>query len=213
MSQPPIFDDGFRHSLRQLFEWRRDVRQFRRDPLPDGALEKLIATACFAPSVGLSQPWRFVTVEDPARRAGVRANFAASNASALAGYSGERAALYARLKLAGLGDAPAQLAVFADRGATEGQGLGRATMPETVEFSVIAAITTLMLAARAEGIGAGWVSILDPAAVSATLDVPPAWRLVAYLCLGYPEADDIVPMLEREAWERRLPAASFIVRR
>lgn len=212
-NEAPTFDDAFRRQLRQLFAWRRDVRRFRRDKLPAGSLERLVETACLAPSVGLSQPWRFVTVDDPGRRAAVRGNFTDSNAAALAGYAGERALAYARLKLAGLDDAPHQLAAFADRDAAAGHGLGRATMPETIEYSVVAALTVLMLAARAEGVGVGWVSILDPAALAATLDVPASWRLIGYLCLGYPESDDAVPMLERAEWERRLPASAFILRR
>jgi 5,6-dimethylbenzimidazole synthase len=211
--RPPIFDAEFQNRLRDLFEWRRDVRRFRSDPLPSGQVEHLIETACLSPSVGLSQPWRFVLVEDPIRRERVRANFEASNAAALSGYVGDRARLYARLKLAGLVDAPHQLAVFADRTAVEGHGLGRSTMPETVEFSVVAAIYTFMLAARAEGIGVGWISILDPTTLSRALDVPAAWSFIGYLCVGYAEADDDVPMLERAGWQHRLPPSSFIYRR
>src|SRR3954447_7675443 len=177
----PTFDDVFRTRLRQLLEWRRDVRRFRPNPLPKGQLERLIEIACLAPSVGLSQPWRFVIIDDLIRRAAVRENFEASNNAALAGYIGERALLYARLKLAGLDDAPNHLAVFADRGSTEGHGLGRRTMPETIEFSVVTAIHTLMLAARAEGIGVGWISILDPATLTMTLNVSTEWSLIGYL--------------------------------
>ena len=100
------FDAEFRARLRDLLLWRRDVRRFRPDPLPAGILESLIELACFAPSVGLSQPWRFVIVEDAARRAAVRENFAACNAQALSAQAPQRAGLYARLKLAGLGEAP-----------------------------------------------------------------------------------------------------------
>jgi 5,6-dimethylbenzimidazole synthase len=210
---PPVFDAAFRGELRRLFEWRRDVRQFRTDPLPEGHLERLIEIACLSPSVGLSQPWRFVIVESRAGRDAVKANFDASNAAALSGYAGERAMNYARLKLAGLDDAPHQLAVFADRTSLTGHGLGRKTMPQTTEFSVVAAIHTLMLAARAEGIGVGWISILDPLALTATLAVSPDWSFVGYLCIGYAASDDNVPALERQQWERRLPASSFISRR
>ena len=101
------FDEAFRLRLRDLFVWRRDVRRFRRDPLPAGALERLIEVACLSPSVGLSQPWRFVVVDDSVRRGAVRANFKACNAAALKSYSGELAARYAALKLAGLEEAPA----------------------------------------------------------------------------------------------------------
>src|ERR1700761_3230361 len=164
MVQPPIFDAAFRAQLQQLLVWRRDVRRFSRTPLPDEVVQRLIATAALAPSVGLSQPWRFVLVEERQRRAAVRRSFEACNAAALAAQSADRAALYAQLKLAGLDDAPVHLAVFADHGAAQGHGLGRRTMPEMIDYSVVAAIHTLWLAARAEGVGMGWVSIIDPEA-------------------------------------------------
>ena len=163
--RPARFDDAFRARLRDLLVWRRDVRRFQRDALPSGTLEALIELACLAPSVGLSQPWRFVIVDDAKARAAVRDDFTACNAQALAAQSGERAALYARLKLAGLDEAPAHFAVFADRSTAQGHGLGRHTMPEMIDYSAVTAVHTIWLAARAQGIGMGWVSILDPEAV------------------------------------------------
>ena len=114
-------------------------------------------------------------------------DFTACNAAALAAQGGEQAARYASLKLAGLAEAPGQLAVFADRDTETGHGLGRHTMPEMAEYSVVTAVTAMWLAARAEGIGMGWVSILDPARVKAILEVPEAWRFIGYFCLGFPE--------------------------
>jgi 5,6-dimethylbenzimidazole synthase len=213
MPPAPQFDDAFRARLRELVAWRRDVRHFRREPLPHGAIERLIETACLAPSVGLSQPWRFVLVEAPARRAAIAANFTECNADALAAQTPGRAAHYARLKLAGLDDAPCHLAVFADPDPEQGHGLGRLTMPEMAQYSAVAAVHTLWLAARAEGIGMGWVSILDPAAVRVILDVPAAWRLIGYFCLGYPGRQDDVPRLQRDGWETRRAADDFMVRR
>jgi 5,6-dimethylbenzimidazole synthase len=207
------FDEAFRDELRELIRWRRDVRRFRRDPLPPGTVERLIELASLAPSVGLSQPWRFVLVEDAARRAAVRANFERSNADALAAYAGERAQRYACLKLAGLDEAPVQLAVFADRGTAQGHGLGRRTMPEMAEYSAVMAIHTLWLVARAEGLGLGWVSILDRADVIRALDVPPEWIFLGYFCLGYPQIETLTPELEREGWEQRRPWQDFVLRR
>jgi 5,6-dimethylbenzimidazole synthase len=103
--------------------------------------------------------------------------------------------------------------VFADRGTTAGHGLGRRTMPEMAEYSVVAAMTAMWLAARAEGIGMGWVSILDPARVKAILDVPEPWRFIGYFCLGYPEGEHDSPELERAGWERRQAADGFVLRR
>lgn len=203
MTHAPSFDAGFREALAQLFAWRRDVRRFRPDPLPPGTLDRLLAAANAAPSVGLSQPWRFVSVDDPDRRAAIRANFTRCNEAALAAQPGERASLYARLKLEGLERAPCHCAVCVEPDPRQGGGLGRATQPETAAYSAVLAIGTLWLAARAEGLGLGWVSILDPGAVLRTLDVPVSWHLVAYLCLGWPETEGTVPELEREGWERR----------
>lgn len=207
------FDDVFRQHLRELFVWRRDVRRFRNDPLPDGAIDRLIETACLSPSVGLSQPWRFVIVEDAARRSAVADDFRACNADALNAYAGERAARYATLKLSGLEQAPGHLAVFADKASDIGHGLGRATMPETTEYSVVAAITAMWLAARAEGIGIGWVSILTPARIQTLLDVPDTWKFIAYLCIGYPEAECDQPELEQAKWELRRGTEEFTLRR
>jgi 5,6-dimethylbenzimidazole synthase len=206
-----VFDEVFRERLRDLLSWRRDVRRFHCDPLPNDALEALIDLACLAPSVGLSQPWRFVIVEDETLRAAIRREFANANAAALAAQNGERAALYARLKLAGLETAPAHLAVFADRATGQGHGLGRHTMPEMIEYSAVAAVHTIWLAARAQGIGMGWVSILDPPAVATILRVPAAWKFIGYFCLGYPEKAAMTPELEQVGWERRHP--SVIIRR
>jgi 5,6-dimethylbenzimidazole synthase len=207
------FDAAFRGRLRDLLVWRRDVRRFRRDPLPRGALEALIELACLAPSVGLSEPWRFVVVEDAARRAAIRRNFEACNAQALTAQSRMRAARYARLKLAGLDEAPCQVAVFADRTTPQGHLVGRRTMPEMIEYSAVTAVHTVWLAARAQGIGMGWVSILDPREVATILDVPKAWKFIGYFCLGYPQAADDTPELQRNKWERRRRPASFIIRR
>ncbi|KGM31376.1 5,6-dimethylbenzimidazole synthase [Inquilinus limosus] len=206
---PPEFHDRFADLLR----WRRDVRRFRRDPLPPGLLDRLLDLACLAPSVGNSQPWRFVLVEDAVRRAAVRSVFSRCNADAASGYEGERAVHYRRLKLAGLEEAPVQLAVFCDRSTGQGHGLGRQTMPETLDHSAVTAIHTLWLAARIEGVGLGWVSILEPEAVAALLDVPPEWHLVGYLCLGFPESEESVPELEREGWQSRLGACRAVLRR
>ncbi|PTQ64017.1 cob(II)yrinic acid a,c-diamide reductase [Sphingomonas sp. PP-CE-3G-477] len=199
----PIFGPAFQAELDTLFRWRRDVRRFRRDALPAGLLDRLLATANAAPSVGLSQPWRFVTVDDPARRAAVRADFETCNAAALATQDGARMANYARLKLAGLEQAPCHVAVFVEPDPEQGHGLGRRTMPESVAYSAVIAVHTLWLAARAHGIGLGWVSILDPSRIREVLEIPETWQLVAYLCVGYPEIEAITPELEREGWEKR----------
>jgi 5,6-dimethylbenzimidazole synthase len=118
------------------------------------------------------------------------------------------------LKLAGLKEAPEHLAVFVEPSPEQGRGLGRATMPESVAYSVVAAIQNLWLAARAEGVGVGWVSILRPEQIATLLDVPQGWQLVAYLCIGWPQVeDDEVPELEQVGWERRVDSKNVWIQR
>jgi 5,6-dimethylbenzimidazole synthase len=199
----PTFDAAFRAQFRELVLWRRDVRRFRKDAIPRERIDALLELASHAPSVGLSQPWRFVYVDSPERRQAVVKSFTDANERALAGYSGEKHTIYATLKLEGLKEAPVQLAVFSDDATPTGGGLGQQTMPETVHYSIVAAVQTLWLGARADGIGMGWVSILDPKAVKRALDVPSTWNLVAYLCLGFPVEEHLDPELERQHWEAR----------
>jgi 5,6-dimethylbenzimidazole synthase len=211
---PPDFDGAFCEKLETLIRWRRDVRRFKSKPIAPDLLEKLLSFAALAPSVGLSQPWRFVTVDDLERRVAIRRNFEEANAEALAACASERQALYAKLKLAGLDQAPCHLALFAEPAPAQGYGLGRRTMPETIAYSAVMAAHTLWLVARAFEIGVGWVSILDPAKIAQTLDAPAHWQFIGYFCLGYPEAEDEVPDLERRGWERRrADAVASVLRR
>lgn len=210
---PPVFDAAFRKTFRDLAIWRRDVRRFKSDPVDQNLVLDLIEFASHAPSVGHSQPWRFVLVESPERRAGIQASFARANDQALAGYSGDRRQLYASLKLEGLRAAPVHLAVFADESTETGGGLGRRTMPETLHYSVVAAIQMLWLAARAEGLGVGWVSILEPDVATGLLDVPKDWRLIAYLCIGWPQEEHPDPELDRHGWQSKIDTSTTIVRR
>lgn len=202
MNRPPVFDEAFSRQFAELLRWRRDVRRFRRDPVPAGLVDGLIAQTQLSPSVGHSQPWRWRPVEKEAQRKAVQACFRRCNAEALASYDGERAALYARLKLEGLQEAPVQLAVFCDHATGRGHGLGRRTMPEMLDYSVVAAVTQFWLAARIHGLGVGWVSILDPEEIAAALGATAGWKLIAYLCVGWPEEECDVPELVRSGWER-----------
>ncbi len=207
----PGFDQAFRDQLTSLFHWRRDVRHFQTTPIPEATLDRLLAIARLAPSVGLSEPWRLVRVRSDAGRSAVRHEFLRCNAAALSARGADRER-YAALKLAGLDRAPCQLAVFADADPAQGRGLGRRTMPETTDYSAVLALHTLWLASRAEGIGLGWVSILDPARITALLDVPRSWRFIAYVCLGWPASEHDTPELERAGWERRAAQAEILER-
>jgi 5,6-dimethylbenzimidazole synthase len=209
----PEFDDEFKRKLGELFQWRRDVRHFKSDPLPDGVLLRLVREASLSPSVGFSQPWRFVQVLSPEKREAVIRSFERANAEALEAYSGDDRTNYAKLKLAGLQEAPVHLAVFCDEETLAGRGLGRATMPETLAYSATMAVYTFWLAARAEGIGAGWVSILEPDDVTRELQVPEAWKLIAYLCVGYPLEESETPELSRAGWETNDDRSSWLYTR
>ncbi|MCB8821447.1 5,6-dimethylbenzimidazole synthase [Microvirga rosea] len=210
---PPAFGPDFCKSFEDLLTWRRDVRSFRPDPIPQGLMDHLLDLVQLAPSVGNSQPWRFVSVESADARTTVQNSFEKCNQEALAGFTGERAQIYARLKLAGLNQAPVQLAVFCDEATEQGNGLGRKTMTETLAWSVVGAVHLLWLAARVHGLGLGWVSILEPAQVAEALEVPSTWRLIAYLCLGWPEEEHDTPELERYGWQARTTQGRTVLRR
>lgn len=190
-----------RDALRDVLHWRRDVRHFLPDPIPDEILMRLRVAMDLAPSVGNARPWRVLQVDSPALRAGIIANFRDANAQAGAIYADEKRADYNALKLAGLNDAPVHLAVFTAQDPVEGLGLGRQTMPEMLTYSTVCAIHTLWLAARAENLGLGWVSILNPDAASWTLAAPANWRLTGYLCLGKAVFTDDTPLLDRAGWQ------------
>ena len=207
----PHFDARFQADFGALLAWRRDVRRFGPGAVPEELLRDLIDLTAFAPSVGNCQPTRFVRVDDLARRRAIGENFEAANLAALRSYQGERARIYAELKLAGLREAPIHLAVFCDEATELGHGLGVGTMPETRRYSSVCALHTFWLAARARGLGVGWVSILDPEPVARILDVPPAWAFIAYLCVGWPKDAWRTPELDRAGWQERV-APTLIVR-
>ncbi|MBO9397711.1 5,6-dimethylbenzimidazole synthase [Shimia sp. R9_2] len=197
------FTSDFRDDLTRLMQWRRDVRRFRTDPVDEALLQACLDTFLLAPSVGLSEPWRVLRIESDEARTAALKNFEAANATALAGYDGDRAALYAGLKLSGMKDAPVQLAIYCDDATAKGAGLGAATMPEMRRYSVVGAITQFWLTARTYGLGVGWVSILDPEQLNHDLNAPADWSLVAYLCVGWPEELSDTPELAKAGWEDR----------
>jgi len=205
-SAGPTFGPDFQAEFLSLLAWRRDVRRFRSGEVSEALIGELVALTAFAPSVGNCQPTRFVNVVDPARRQRVVENFERANSEALGAYQGERARAYATLKLAGLIEAPVHLAVFCDEATELGHGLGARTMPETRRYSAVCALHTFWLAARARGLGVGWVSILEPSALREALDVPAAWAFIGYLCVGWPETANLTPELERVGWQTRVPA-------
>jgi 5,6-dimethylbenzimidazole synthase len=205
------FDECERRAVYRAIRERRDVRRgFLPEPLPDELLRKLLEAAHNAPSVGLMQPWRFIVVRDLDVRRSIHKIFLDANQQALASYEGERQENYAGLKLEGILEAPQNLCVVCDTQSSQGHQLGRRTMPETALYSAVCAIQNLWLAARAEGIGVGWVSILEPKLLRGALNIPEHITPVAYLCLGYVDAFGDAPDLERSGWEKRTPLQSVL---
>ena len=189
---------------------RRDVRRFRPDPVPDEALRRMLDAAHHAGSVGLMQPWNFLVLRSADVRRRVYEVFRAENEEAAGRYTGERRALYDSLKLQGITEAPLNLAVTCDRNRRGPHVLGRNSTRDTDLYSTCCAVQNLWLAGRAEGVGVGWVSILDPEAVGAILGLPEGVVLVAYLCVGYPVEFRDRPMLEEVGWESRTPLAEVV---
>jgi len=190
----------------ELLKWRRDVRHFKQDGLTEEVVAKLQQSIALAPSVGNSRPWRFINVESDETRSRIAINFEQSNATAGNAYTGKQLAQYHSLKLAGLREAPLQLAVFTDLSPAEGHGLGRQTMPETLVYSTIGAIHQMWLAARSLNVGVGWVSILKPGEMNELLEVDADWKFTAYLCVGYPSERSVSkdPELHRENWQKNI---------
>jgi len=200
---PKSFNSQFCADFDDLIAWRRDVRHFTSQPVDETLLHECLHLANLSPSVGLSQPWRFVDLRDPTRRLAIIHSFEKCNTDALADYHGDDKSNYARLKLEGLRQAPVHLAVFADTTTSKGKNLGRKTMPEMIAYSVVTAVHTFWLAARVRGLGVGWVSILDPDAVAKACQSPENWQFIAYLCVGWPQQQALTPELETAGWETR----------
>ncbi len=206
-----VFPQNERDSFYRLVAARRDIRQFSADPVPTDTLRRILAAAHLAPSVGFMQPWNFILIRSRALRAEIKASFDETNANELGKLTDQaKRELYRAMKLEGILEAPLNLAVTCDRRRDAPFVLGRAPMVDTDLFSTCLAIQNLWLAARAEGVGIGWVSILDHAVVERLLEIPVGVRLVAYLCVGYPLEFRERPMLEEKGWKARLPLASLV---
>ena len=205
------FNDSDRAAVYRAIAVRRDVRRgFVDRPLPEDLLRRLLHAAHSAPSVGFMQPTRFIVLRDLAVRRAVHSIFEQASAEVLATYNGAQRELYTTLKLEGILEAPQNLCVLCDTDSPRGHKLGRHTMPETAAYSTVCAIQNLWLAARAEGVGVGWVSILDAAKLREVLNVPGHLIPVAYLCLGYVDHFAPEPELETCGWQKRIDLESVI---
>ena len=194
---------------RAIFE-RRDCRRFLPEPLPDDLLGRLLLAAHHAPSVGFMQPWNFLLIRSVAVRSRIKAAFERANDRAAALFPAERAETYRALKLEGILESPLNVCVTCDRGRHGPVVLGKTAQPEMDLYSTVCAVQNLWLAARAEGVGVGWVSIIDPSDLRAILDLPESVVSVAYLCLGRVAEFPPTPDLERYGWLGRIDLAPLV---
>ncbi|HDY82771.1 MAG TPA: 5,6-dimethylbenzimidazole synthase [Halieaceae bacterium] len=190
---------------------RRDVRgEFRSDPIPDDILAKLLIAAHHAPSVGLSQPWNFILVQDVGVKAAVHEAFCEANGEAVAMFPEEKQGLYRQLKLQGILDAPLNLCITCDRKRGGDVVLGRTHQRDMDVYSTVCAVQNLWLAARAENVGVGWVSIITAEKLGSILKLPDHVIPIAYLCLGYVKFFREQPELEEKGWENRRPVEELV---
>ncbi|OHX15147.1 5,6-dimethylbenzimidazole synthase [Chromobacterium amazonense] len=205
MSRYPQADiDAVYRAIRE----RRDMRHFKPDPVDPDIMQRLLAAAHFAPSVGFMQPWRFIRIRSLELRRRMHA-LVEEERIQTARALGEREDAFMKLKVEGLLDC-GEVLVAALMDGRERHVFGRRTLPEMDLASVACAIQNMWLAARAEGLGLGWVSIFDPAKLAALLSIPPGARPVAILCIGHVEAFYEKPMLEQESWASRQNLADLV---
>jgi 5,6-dimethylbenzimidazole synthase len=205
------FSDHERAAVYRVIFERRDVRRnFLQTPIADAVLARILSAAHHAGSVGFMQPWDFVVIRRQATKRAVKQLFQKSNAHAAMHYEGARAALYQSLKLEGIEEALINICVTCSRQRGGRHVLGRSTVRDTDIYSTCCAIQNLWLAARAEGIGVGWVSILDHGALKQVLSIPRPIKVLAYLCLGYVSEFATQPDLETAGWRARIPLDQLI---
>ena len=207
------FDTTFCRQFDGLLHWRRNEVEFADTPVDDADLDALLDSANTAPSVGLSQPWKYVVVRDPARREAVFSNYLAAREQEVEKLDTALRSEYIHLPLTGLMSAPLHVAFFLDNSEMRGRGLGYTLTPLALNYSVAISAFSFWLAAQVRNMAVGWVSILDEPAVNRLLDVPADWQLVAYLCLGYSSHERTEPDLETRKWSRREVTDKFVIRR
>ncbi|MDQ1663243.1 MAG: nicotinate-nucleotide--dimethylbenzimidazole phosphoribosyltransferase [Blastococcus sp.] len=206
-AMPPTVRNG----LHEVIEGRRDVRRFRPDPVPKDILLRVLAAAHAAPSVGHSQPWRFIVVRDPAIRDHAAVMTDRERLRQAEQLEPAAARRLLDLQLEGVREAPLGVVVCCDRRTAAAGVLGRATFPDADMWSCAAAIQNLWLAARAEGLGLGWVTLFRPADLAALLGLPDGVVTLGWLCLGWPDERPPAPGLERAGWSRRTPLSDVVL--
>jgi 5,6-dimethylbenzimidazole synthase len=199
------FEDAEREAVYKAIHTRRDVRnEFQDRPVPDDLLRRLLEAAHAAPSVGLMQPWNFLCIRSPDVKAQVHAAFTRANTAAAKLFPDDMGHQYRALKLEGILKAPLNLCVTCDRTRGGPVVLGRTHNPDMDLYSTVCAVQNFWLAARAEGVGVGWVSIFEDADVRAILGIPDHVVIIAYLCVGFVDQLYDRPELEAKRWATRL---------
>ncbi|WP_230411765.1 5,6-dimethylbenzimidazole synthase [Denitromonas iodatirespirans] len=205
------FSDADRAVIYRNILARRDVRgQFLPDPVPDDMLARILTAAHFAPSVGFMQPWSFVLVRDAAVKQRVHDAFTTANAEAADMFEGEQREVYKTLRLQGILEAPINLCITCDRDRAGPVVIGRTHIKAMDIYSSVCAVQNLWLAARAEGLGVGWVSIFRQSAIREILQLPERIMPVAYLCIGKVSHFFDKPELEAAGWRQRLPLEELL---
>jgi 5,6-dimethylbenzimidazole synthase len=205
-----VFPETWKRGLYEAIVRRRDMREFRPDPVPRDVLARILNAAHHAGSVGYSQPWNFLVVEDLELRRRIHAHVTAQRLRAADAFEGERREKYLSLKLEGILEAPLNLCVTCNTSVDGEAVLGRYTIRETDIYSTCCAVQNLWLAARCEGVGVGWVSIMEPATLSEMLEIPAGIMPVAYLCVGYVDRFPERPTLEKVGWGKRRPLQEMV---
>lgn len=199
------FAAGDRDAVYRAIHQRRDVRLFRDEPVDDALLARLLAAGHHAPSVGFMQPWSFMVIRSAQTKARVKDLYLRERQAAACFFDEPRRSQYLGMKLEGICEAPVNVCVTCDPTRAGTQVLGRNSQPETDVYSTCLAVQNIWLAARAEGLGAGWVSILKAGELRDILAIPPHVVPVAYLCVGWPIDLPPRPMLQDAGWRDRLP--------
>lgn len=204
------FTHGAVEAIYEVIRKRRDVRRFETTDIPEEQVRRLLGAAHHAPSVGFMQPWNFIVIRNPDVKRKVKESFLRETAAAEENYDGARQETYRTLKLEGIMESPVGICVTCDhtRGGTH--VLGRNSIPETDIYSVCCAVQNLWLAARAEGLGVGWVSILRREALHEALGIPAHVTPIAYLCVGIPKEFLPQPELETAGWAGRIPLDDLV---
>ncbi|RWN32258.1 MAG: 5,6-dimethylbenzimidazole synthase [Mesorhizobium sp.] len=206
------FDQDARDAVYRAMFTRRDVRShFLPTAIDDDVLARLLLAAHHAPSVGFMQPWNFIVIRDIERRERVRDLFLAAREQELPEIEAEKQALYRKLKLEGICESALNICITCDRQRSKGSPLGRWHNPEMDLYSTVCAVQNFWLAARAEGVGVGWVSIIEEQALKRLLAIPDHVTPIAYLCVGRVSEFAPKPDLETHGWGRRLPLPELIM--